>query len=96
MWPSTVSHIDPDGAHVRNRFSCFTVSSGAPSAGQEPTLPPEPAKRAERIVMKPFGKEFYRALAIGFLIGCAGMALNANGVVGYAQAATSHIPGLGR
>ena len=46
--------------------------------------------------MTPFGKEFYRALAIGFLIGCAGMALNANGVVGYAQAATSHIPGLGR
>jgi hypothetical protein len=29
--------------------------------------------------MAPFGREFYRALAIGFLIGCAGMALSATG-----------------
>lgn len=35
--------------------------------------------------MKPFGKEFYRALAIGFLIGCAGMALTANGIEVHAK-----------
>jgi hypothetical protein len=37
--------------------------------------------------MKPFGKEFYRALAIGFLIGCAGMALSVNSVAVHARAA---------
>ena len=41
--------------------------------------------------MKAFGKEFYRALAIGFLIGCAGMALSANGVATHARSATSHV-----
>jgi hypothetical protein len=65
-----------------------------PLAGQEPTLPPESAGKTERIVMTPFGKEFYRALAIGFLIGCVGMALHADGLVGYAQAATSHFSGI--
>lgn len=34
----------------------------------------------ERRLMKPFGKEFYRALLIGFLLGSAGMALTANGI----------------
>jgi hypothetical protein len=38
--------------------------------------------------MKLFGKDLYRALALGFLVGCAGMALNANSMVGHAQAAT--------
>ncbi len=37
--------------------------------------------------MQPFGKDFYRALAIGFLVGCAGMALSVNGVAGHASAA---------
>jgi|GEM_PF-3566398 len=37
--------------------------------------------------MGPFGKDFYRALAIGFLIGCIGMAINSSGVVGQAEAA---------
>lgn len=30
--------------------------------------------------MQPFGKDFYRALVIGFLIGCAGMALSVGSV----------------
>jgi hypothetical protein len=38
--------------------------------------------------MTPFGKDFYRALAIGFLIGCAGMALHANGLASHARAAS--------
>ena len=42
--------------------------------------------------MKAFGKEFYRALAIGFLIGCAGMVLAANGVASHAHPAASHAP----
>jgi hypothetical protein len=46
--------------------------------------------------MKPFGKEFYRALAIGFLIGCAGFALSMNGIAVHARAAINHAPGLGR
>ncbi len=37
--------------------------------------------------MSPFGKDFYRALVIGFLIGCAGMALSANGLAVHANAA---------
>jgi hypothetical protein len=37
--------------------------------------------------MTPFGKEFYRAMAIGFLIGCAGMALSVNGLTSHAHAA---------
>ena len=37
--------------------------------------------------MQPFGKDFYRALVIGFLVGCAGMALSVNGVAGHASAA---------
>ena len=45
--------------------------------------------------MKLFGKDLYRALALGFLIGCAGMALNVNGAISRAQAATSHIPIIG-
>jgi len=45
--------------------------------------------------MKPFGKEFYRAMAIGFLIGCAGMALSVSGVAVHARAAISqaHVSG---
>ena len=35
--------------------------------------------------MAPFGKEFYRALAVGFLIGCAGMALSTTGVAVHAH-----------
>jgi hypothetical protein len=37
--------------------------------------------------MGPFGKDFYRAMAIGFLIGCAGMALSVNGMTSHARAA---------
>ena len=40
--------------------------------------------------MKAFGKEFYRALAIGFLIGSVGMALSVNGLTSHAHAASSH------
>ena len=47
--------------------------------------------------MKPFGKDFYRALVIGFLIGCAGMALSVNGVAVRAHAAqASPIAGINR
>ena len=47
--------------------------------------------------MKPFGKDFYRALVIGFLIGCAGMALSVNGVAVRAHAApVSSIAGFSR
>jgi hypothetical protein len=47
--------------------------------------------------MKPFGKEFYRALVIGFLIGCAGMALSVGGVAVHARtAAFGHTSGLVR
>ncbi len=37
--------------------------------------------------MTPFGKDFFRALLIGFLIGCVGMAINANGFADHAMAA---------
>ena len=40
--------------------------------------------------MQPFGKQFYHALAIGFLIGSLGMALSANGLSSHAHAAASH------
>jgi hypothetical protein len=46
--------------------------------------------------MKPFGKEFYRAMAIGFLIGCAGMALSVSGVAVHARTAISHAHVSGR
>ena len=46
--------------------------------------------------MSPFGKDFYRALVIGFLIGCAGMALSINSVVAHAHAASiGPIVGIG-
>ncbi|WP_428332962.1 hypothetical protein [Novosphingobium sp.] len=45
--------------------------------------------------MSLFGKDLYRALALGFVIGCAGMALNTNDLVSRAQAATSHLSALG-
>lgn len=38
--------------------------------------------------MKPFGKDLYRALVIGFLIGCAGMALGATDLAVHARTAT--------
>jgi len=51
----------------------------------------------ESFVMTPFGKEFYRALAIGFLIGCAGMAMSVTGAVLHAHApVATHAPGAGR
>lgn len=37
--------------------------------------------------MKPFGRDFFRALAIGFLIGCAGMAFSVSGVALHAHSA---------
>lgn len=46
--------------------------------------------------MKPFGKDFYRALAIGFLIGSVGMALSVNGLTAHARATTSHVQAIGR
>jgi len=36
--------------------------------------------------MQPFGKDFYRALVVGFLIGCAGMALSVGSVATHAAA----------
>lgn len=39
--------------------------------------------------MQPFGKDFYRALVIGFLIGCAGMALSVGSVATQAMAPAS-------
>ena len=46
--------------------------------------------------MKPFGKEFYRALAIGFLIGSVGMALSVNGLAAHAHASTAHSQAISR
>lgn len=46
--------------------------------------------------MKPFGKEFYRALAIGFLIGSVGMALGTNGLATHAHASTAQIQAISR
>jgi len=43
--------------------------------------------------MSPFGKDFYRALAIGFLIGCAGMALSVSNMAVHARDAAHHAPG---
>ncbi len=40
--------------------------------------------------MHPFGKDFYRALAIGFLIGSVGMALSVDGIAVHARSAPSH------
>ena len=40
--------------------------------------------------MKLFNNDLYRALALGFVLGCAGMAMSANGMITRAQAATSH------
>jgi hypothetical protein len=45
--------------------------------------------------MNLLGKDLYRALALGFVLGCAGMALNTNGLVSRAQAATSHLAIIG-
>ncbi len=42
-------------------------------------------------MMNLFGKDMVRALALGFALGCAGMALSANGLITRAQAATSHV-----
>lgn len=39
--------------------------------------------------MNPFGKDFYRALAIGFLIGCAGMAFSVGSSAVHAHSATA-------
>ena len=57
--------------------------------------PPGTNETNEGKTMKLFGKDLYRALALGFALGCAGMALNANGMISRAQAATSHIPIIG-
>jgi len=47
--------------------------------------------------MKPFGKDFYRAMMIGFLIGCAGMAMSVGGAAVHARAAVAgHAVGIGR
>jgi len=46
-------------------------------------------------MMTLLGKDLYRALALGFVLGCAGMAMNTTGLIGRAQAATSHIPLIG-
>jgi len=44
--------------------------------------------------MAPFGKDFYRALMIGFLIGCVGMAMSVGGAAVHARASVaSHAPG---
>lgn len=44
------------------------------------------------VTMTLLGKDLYRALALGFVLGCAGMAINTTGLITRAQAATSHIP----
>jgi len=44
------------------------------------------------VTMTLLGKDLYRALALGFVLGCAGMAMNTTGLITRAQAATSHIP----
>jgi hypothetical protein len=52
-------------------------------------------KHGKNFAMSPFGKDFYRALVIGFLIGCAGMALSVSGVAVHAHAVpTGAIAGI--
>ncbi|WP_353228253.1 hypothetical protein [Novosphingobium sp.] len=41
--------------------------------------------------MAPFDKQFYRALAVGFLLGCAAMAISTTGIV--AQSVAAVVPG---
>jgi hypothetical protein len=76
----------PIVAQVRNGSSSSQHGGPVPPAGYEARASPGAPQTGLNEVMTPFGKDFYRALAIGFLIGCAGMALSVNSAVVHAKA----------
>ena len=79
----------PSMAQMRKGSDLIAAwSSGTPHRMETASYPPRARQTGLKDdVMKPFGKDFYRALAIGFLIGCAGMALSVNSAVVHAKSA---------